>query len=280
MWKIAGIALGMAVVGGVAPAADVQLAPGKTIEYTFSGTPPSLADLMRKTGATSVQMAFKLPDTYTPDRKFPLLVFLSGGDGGNGCELHQATPLLGNTDYIVCNMPLFKRDIEGETMDEQLSITPLDAEYAIPALKMLLDELHRLIPNIDDSHSVLGGFSNGANTAALVLWSGDRELLSRFAMYILVEGGFWLASDRPDPSSRIRFQPASLSTLAGKRVLVAFGDQTEPSDRPPWIKSARDTVAALKKAGVEAAEMPMTDTGHDFSAEGMLRARAWVLAAP
>lgn len=261
-------------------AGALQLVPGKTYEVEVKGTPPSLADLKRVTHATSVQMAFKLPETYEAGRTFPVLVFLSGGDGGNGCELHQANPFMGGTDYIVCNMPIFKRDVEGATDDEKLSITPLDAEYAVPAFRVLFDELHRLIPNIDDSRSVLGGFSNGANSTGLILWSGAADLLARFSSFILVEGGFWLASDRPDPASKLRFRPATFSGLAGKRVLVLYGSQTQPADRVPFIQDARRTVAALRQAGVDATEMPMADTGHDFPPAEMAKARAWVLAAP
>ncbi len=259
-------------------AGAVELAPGKTIEFVVTGTQPSLADLKRVTNAKSVQMAVKLPDNYSPDRSFPVVIFLSGGDGGNGCELHMATPFMGGTDYILCNMPVFKQNLEGATVDEQLSVTPLDAEYALQAYRVLIDELHRLVPNIDDSRSVLGGFSNGAGSAALFLWAGDQDLLARFSSFVLVEGGFWLASDRPDPTSSLRFKPATFAGLAGKRVLVMYGAQTHPADRIPFIKDARKTIEALRQAGVDTAEMPMTDVGHDFPPEAMAKARQWVLS--
>lgn len=261
-----------------AAAGDEKLEPGKTIEFEIPGPPPSLADLIRKTNAKTTRMAVKLPDSYEAGRSYPVLVFLSGGDGGNGGELHQATPFLGGTDYILCNIPLFKQDIESEDMDRKLSVTPLDGPYALPALKMLFNELHRLIPNIDDSRSVIGGFSNGANTVGLILWAGDRDLLARFSAFVLVEGGFWLGADGIADWPDVKFRKSTLSGLEKKRVLVMYGDLTQPADRVPWIKSARESSAALRQAGVETAEMPMADTGHDFPAAAMAKARQWVLS--
>jgi hypothetical protein len=258
------------------PARD--LSPGKTLEIEVAGTPPSLADIKRATNAKSVRMAVKLPDNYEAGRSFPVLVFLNGGDGGNGCELHQAEPFLGGTNFILCNMPIFKQDLEGDTADRQLSITPLDGPYAAPAFHTLFQELHRLIPNIDESRSVLAGFSNGANTTALILWTGDQELLARFSAFVLIEGGFWLGSDRIAEWPDVRFKQANLSGLARKRILLMYGDQTAPADRIPFIQAARKTAAALRQAGVEVAEMPMTNVGHDFPPAGMARAREWVLS--
>ena len=273
--SLIGLAWG-AQAGGVA----VKLTPGVPAEFDVPSAPPSLAHLKRGTRGEAVRMTIKLPADYQASRSYPVLVFLGGGDGGMGGELQMAEPFLGGGDYILCNMPLFKRNVEGETYDEQLFVTPLDAPIALPAFRLLCDELRRLVPNIDESRSVLAGFSNGASMAGIILWSGDADLLARFSTYVLVEGGFWLASDRPDPTSKLRFQPSALSGLQGKRVLVMYGDQTQPADRVPWIADAQKSVAALRKAGVEAAEIPMKNIGHDFPPAEMAKARAWVLGQP
>jgi predicted esterase len=279
-WRsvVGSIACGVAI--SIQAADPTSLVPGRTLEFDIAGTPPSLADLVRNNPAGPARVTVKLPDSYETSRLFPVLVFLSGGDGGTGGELHQAEPLLGGTDYILCNMPLYKRDIEGETYDQRLSITPVDGPYALPAFRVLVDELHRRVPNIDDSRSVIAGFSNGANSIGLMLWAGDEDLVGRFSTYLLIEGGFWMASDRPDPTSELRFRPATFAGLRDKRVLLMYGDQTEPSDRIPFIQDARKTASALRRAGVAAAEMPMPGISHDFPAHEIARARAWILGSP
>lgn len=274
---IAGGVLALALGVLPAPAGDVKLIPGTPIEFEVAGTPTTLAKLARQKPDESVRMTIKLPADYDVSKSYPVLVFLNGGDGGFGGELNMANPFLGDAGYILVNLPLFKQNVEGETDDERLVITPLDAAYALPAFKVLLDEVRRLVPNLDESRSVLAGFSNGAFAIALMVWAGDADLLARFSTYVLVEGGFWLASDRVDATSKIRFQPASLAGLTGKRFLIMYGDQTKPADRIPWIADARKTAAALQKAGVAVTEMPMKNIGHDFPAEEAARARAWVL---
>jgi predicted esterase len=269
-----------AVCGTQAGDAKGKLTPGVPLEFDVPAAPPSLAHLKRGTQGEAVRMTIKLPATYEASRTYPVLVFLGGGDGGMGGELNMAEPFLGGGDYILCNMPLFKRDVKGETYDEQLSVTPLDGPVALPAFRLLLDELRSRVPNIDEARSVLAGFSNGGNCVGLLLWAEEADLRARFSTYIIIEGGFWLASDRPDPTSKQRFQPAALSGLQGKRVLVMYGDQTQPPDRIPWIADAKKTVAALRKAGVTTTEMPMTNVGHDFPPAEMAKARAWVLGQP
>ena len=260
--------------------AEVKLQPGVPIEFDVPAAPRSLAQVKRGTQNEAVRMTIKLPAGYQASRSYPVLVFLNGGDGGMGGELNQAEPFMGGGDYILCNLPLFKDNVEGRTDDQQLLLTPRDAGYAVPAFRLMLDQLRKLVPNVDESRSVLAGFSNGGYGVALLLWSGDQDLLSRFSTFVLVEGGFWLGSDRTDEWPNEPFKPAALAGLKGKRVAVLYGDQTQPPDRIAWIKSAQKTIAALQAAGVEARGMPMPGVGHDFPPQEMAKARAWVLSQP
>jgi predicted esterase len=258
---------------------EVKLQPGVQIEFEVPGTPPSFADIRRNTGAQAVRMCIKLPADYSKDKSYPVLVFLSGGDGGGGGELNQAEPFLGGEGYILCNLPQFKREFAGTNEDQQWTITPLESGHAVPAFRLLLKRLRELVPNIDTARSVLAGFSNGANSAELIMRSGDTDLLSLFSSFVLIEGGFSLGDERTYVWPEARFAPAQLAALRGKRVLLMHGDKTNPPDRIPYIQSAQRAAEALRKAGVETALMPMKDTGHDFPAAEMTRARAWVLAS-
>lgn len=259
-----------------ADAKEVKLIPGVPVEFDVPSAPPSMAIQLRHS-SEAVRMTIKLPADYDPGKSYPVLVFLNGGDGGMGGELQNAEPFLGSEGYILCNMPLFKRVVDTDKDELKWSITPADGPYALEGFRVLFDELRRLVPNIDKSRSVLAGFSNGANSAALILWTGDQDLMGQFSSFVLVEGGFWLGSDT-DRETGVQFQPATFSGLENKRVLVMYGEQTMPADRVPWIKDAQNTVTAMKKAGVNVAELSMPDIGHDFPPNEMARAREWLLS--
>ncbi|MCZ7591475.1 MAG: hypothetical protein M5U15_04660 [Kiritimatiellae bacterium] len=276
--RLLGAALIFFVVSGahVGAQVDVKLIPGTPVEFEVADAPASMAIQLRHSDE-SVRMTIKLPADYDSEKPYPVLLFLNGGDGGMGGELNMADPFLGGEGYILCNMPLFKRVVETDKDEVKWSITPADAPYALDAYRVLFAELHRLVPNADKSKSVLAGFSNGANSAALFLWASAPEFLNDFSAFILIEGGFWLGSDR-DSESGVHFQRATFSGLENKRVLVMYGDQTTPPDRIPWIAAAKESVAAMKAAGVNATELPMIGISHDFQPDAMSAVRDWLSA--
>lgn len=257
---------------------DVKLIPGVPVEFEVPHAPASMAIQLRHSDE-KVRMTIKLPANYDAAKSYPVLLFLNGGDGGMGGELNMADPFLGNEGFVLCNMPLFKRVVDTDKDEVKWSITPADAPYALEAYRVLFAELHRLVPNADKTKSVFAGFSNGANAGGLFLWAGDPEFLDEFSAFILVEGGFWLGSDR-DVESGLQFRRATFAGLENKRILVMYGDQTTPPDRIPWIAAAKETVVALKAAGVNATELPMVGIGHDFQADAMTAARNWLFADP
>jgi predicted esterase len=270
------VAMSMMAGGGSFAASDVRLIPGIPVEFEVPEAPPSMANQLRNQVGEPVRMTIKLPRDYDESRLYPALVFLNGGDGGKGGELNMAEPFLGDAGYVLCNIPIFKQVHPTDRDEVKWSVTPVDGPYLLPAFRLMLDELRRRVPNIDSDRSVLAGFSNGAAAIAVVLWSGDPDLLARFGAYVLVEGGFWLGSDY-DHESGQRFRAASFSGLQGKRVAIAYGEQATPADRIPWIRAARGTSEALRRAGVAVYEMPMPGIGHDFPPTEMQRIRKWLI---
>jgi predicted peptidase len=133
-------------------------------------------------------MTVLLPRNFDPARKHPLLVYLNGGDGGNGDTLGVARGISSQQDFVCVSMPLFKADKPWTPGFGYIMIEP-DGKYMWPFFKTMLDKVEALVPNIDPAHRVLGGFSNGAHATAALIDGSDGEVSRLFSAFLFVEGG-------------------------------------------------------------------------------------------
>src|SRR5688572_11951830 len=91
-----------------AGAAVVKLEPDARWQLEFPQLPDTLATIIsgeRQPARLTVQ----LPANYSRTGKFPLFVFLNGGDGGRADGLPIDRTTVGSNDFICVNLPLFKR---------------------------------------------------------------------------------------------------------------------------------------------------------------------------
>jgi predicted peptidase len=168
------------------------LAPGSTVTVAFPEMPPTFYAVFQKK-EVKVQMTLFLPFDYARDKKFPLLIFLGGWDGGAGGNPGVARSLCQGKGFICVSMPLFKaadfKVIEPNVPGVGFIMRPEDGKYMWPFFKTMLDKLEEVVPNIDPAHRVLGGFSNGAHATAALIDESDGEVARRFSAFLLVEGG-------------------------------------------------------------------------------------------
>lgn len=163
------------------------LAPGSSFPVTFRDMPPTFHALYVKKDFKT-QMTVLLPRNYDPSRKHPLLVYLNGGDGGNGDALGVARGITGQQDFVCVNMPLFKAVKPWTPGFGYVMIEP-DGKYMWPFFKTMLDKVEALVPNLDPAHRVLGGSSNGAHATAALIDASDGEVTRLFSAFLFVEGG-------------------------------------------------------------------------------------------
>ncbi len=228
-----------------------QLAPGRTVTIRFPEMPPTFYAVQQKKDIKA-EMTIFLPTNYDPGKKFPLLIFLNGGDGGTGRDLGVARSLSEGRDFVCVSMPLFKKGDPNASGNYVMNAE--DGRYMWPFFKTMLAKLDEAVPNIDSAHRVLGGFSNGAHATAALLDASEGEVSRRFCAFLCVEGAG-------------RLQHYDL--LKGKPFLmVSSNAKSQPR--------AQQIYDAAKAAGAKATLL-VEDVGtHDFPVRAYPAVRQWL----
>jgi predicted peptidase len=250
-----------------APAPDLK--PGTRIILKFPELPQALYAM--QSGEEAVTQAYlALPGNYSPERKFPLFVFLYGGHGGPGAGPGRGQQIMENKDCIFVNLPLFKTKFDPTgPFKGLLIITEQDGETICRAYTAMLKKVYATIPNIDNAHNIIGGMSNGGNSIVAMFETGDAYLMSTFKYLVLIEGG-WHSIKTFD-----RYQ--------GKGILYLYGDYAGQDDwlgkkmredLPKAVKKFEDAIAAHQ---LNATGLVMKDTGHDMPTTFNADVKAWVL---
>ena len=157
-----------------APPANSDLKPGETLKLDF----PDLAPDRKGEPATC---NVKLPGSYDPAKRYPLVVWLAGGDGGN----QPGGGFVPEGDFVTAGLP-FPKDANNPAQANMVGEFDLIWEFH----RAMLDEIHRRVPNIERSSSVIGGFSNGAHAIdgmLRVLGGKEGGLADYFAVFVLAD---------------------------------------------------------------------------------------------
>jgi predicted esterase len=247
------MAVGSAQSGEPAP----KLIPGRTFAVQFPNLPPTFYAVFQKTNV-SAQMTVSLPTNFDPTRKFPLLIFLNGWDGGIGGNPGVARSLCEGRDFVCVSVPLFKASDFQVTKPNVPSAGFImgaeDGRQMWPGFKTMLTKLEEIVPNIDPAHRILGGFSNGAHATASLIDESDGEITRRFSAFLFVEGGgklqhYELLKDKPF-------------------LMVSSNAKSRPR--------AQQICDAAKAAGAKAT-LVVEDVGkHDFPTSAYPAVRQWL----
>ncbi len=255
---VAGLVFAVSVPSGAFAAEQApKLVPGSTLTVTFSDMPQTFFAMQQKKNVPA-QMTVYLPTNYNPAKKFPLLIWLNGGDGGDGTTLGVARGVTQGRDFICLNAPLFKASLAPVSGPKGprpgFVINASDGKVMWPHFKTMLDRLEKLVPNIDPAHRVLGGFSNGAHAAAALIDSSDGEITRFFSAFVVVEGAGKLEH---------------YELLKGKPFLmVSSNAKSKPR--------AEQIVEAAKAAGAKAELLVEDVEQHDFPVKAYPKVGAWL----
>jgi predicted peptidase len=230
-----------------------QVAPGATLRFDF----PELT-VDRKGGLATCHL--KLPADYDTAKKYPLVVWLGGGEGGN----HPSGAFLPAGDFILVGLPYPK----GANNPSQANMVG-DYAKVWAYHRFMLEEIAKVVPNIDKSRSIIAGFSNGAHAIdGMLRLSGRTKLTDYFGAFIFVDGGGTGYTSL-----------GALTDLKGKFAYACWGE-LKGSNKP----NTSHLPAALKAKGATVVGSEMAGVGHAFGETEKPKIAEWLgkvaLAAP
>ena len=248
---------------------ETHLKPGTRMILKFPELPQTLHAM--QSGQEAVTQAYlALPENYSPERKFPLFVFLYGGHGGPGAGPGRGQQIMENKDCIFVNLPLFKKKIDPDGPFKGLLITTeQDGETICQAYTAMLKKIYATIPNVDTAHNIIGGMSNGGNSIVAMFENGDAYLMNTFKNLVLIEGGWHSIK--------------TFDRYRGKGILYLYGDYAMQDDwlgkkmREELPKAVKKLDEAITAHQLNATGLVMKDTGHDMPSKFNADVKAWVL---
>jgi hypothetical protein len=245
-----------------------ELRPGAVIDVPFdrAGLPPSLYEMFTA-GTEPPGLQVRLPDDYSQDRNFPVLVYVPGYHGGPRGNLANAEAIAGPTGWIAASLPLFKKTLDRSEPAGGLPVSFEDVPVLSKAYGILLGRLFEMIPNTDRDNSAMVGFSNGALAIAVLVSCHDEFILSRFRNFCLVDHGMAHLTDLHKAGSR------------ESRYLILAGDR-EDFGRSLKIRGAELRRDEWKLLGVNVECRILEDTGHEFEPRHMELVGRWLRREP
>ncbi len=139
----------------VCGADELRLEPNAKLSFEFPDLPDTLQSI--RTGEkVTPRLSAQLPENYSPDGRFPLVVYLHGGSGGRGDNASAVRGVVGPRDFIAVNLPLFKEpttekksiSVAGMSFDVSQIITGDDSEILGRCYRVMLQRLLDAVPNI------------------------------------------------------------------------------------------------------------------------------------
>ncbi len=243
-----------------------QILPFKNpnIEITFPDKdfPPILHTLMTGEEATPI-LTYRLPNNYESTKKYPLVVYIPGWDGGLKGNIKNAQTIADSNSWIVATVPLFKKTIDRSEPGGGIIVSMEDFPVISKCYRIMFEKLFDDVPNIDFNNSTIVGYSNGAITLAVLISMHDEFIISHFNNFCLVDHGMFHLTDLHKHGSRDR------------QYLILVGDQQDLG-RDLKIQRSKLLQDEMKLVGVNLTSEIMKDTGHEFKEEQMVLVRKWI----
>ena len=193
-----------------------------------------------------------VPTNYKPDQPVALLVWLTGGKGGNG--LGGAYSLAGKEEFVCASLPY--PEFDGRDIFERQKDGGLADFWEVHA--KMLSEIHKAIPNIDPKVRVIAGFSNGAHSIAGYCNQVEDEIAENFNVFVFGDGGTYEGS-------------WSAKNFRDAHSYCCWGETSTNKNMTEL------TAEICDKARMIVTKSEMADTGHKFTPEEKTKVQNWLL---
>jgi hypothetical protein len=221
------------------------VAPGASLRFDF----PELT-VDRKGALAACHL--KLPAGYDAAKKYPLVVWLGGGEGGN----QPSGAFLPAGDFILVGLPYPK----GANNPAQANMVG-DYAKVWAYHRFMLEEIAKVIPNLDKSRSIIAGFSNGAHAIdGMLRLSGRPKLTDYFGVFLFADGGGTGYTSL-----------GALPDLKGKFAYACWGSE-KGSNKP----NTSHLPKALKAKGATVVGSEMAGVGHAFAPSEYPKIAEWL----
>lgn len=229
---------------------DQRVKPGADFYVDYPDMPMTLA-------SKTARMNIIIPKDYDPSKKYPLFLWLNGAKGGPSA--HKANKISQEKRFICVSFPLFKESTrDGASVEGTSNIYMRQTDMKInwDNFKIMLNDLYKIVPNIDPDIRIAGGFSNGAHTIAYLLNGSDGEFQEHFTSYILWEGGDQLSN---------------FKSIKDRALLLVWGEAASYGEK---LKSK---VKVAEGTGIKSKGISMPGIGHDCPVEDYAdQVREWM----
>jgi predicted peptidase len=230
-----------------------RVAPDASLKFDF----PELT-VDRKGALAACHL--KLPAGYDAAKQYPLVVWLGGGEGGNT----PAGAFLPEGEFILVGLPYPK----GANNPAQANMVG-DYAKVWSYQRFMLEEIAKVIPNIDKQRSIIAGFSNGGHAIdGMLRLGGKPKLTDYFGIFLFADGGGTVYSSK-----------GNLPDLKGKFAYACWGGE-KGSNKPNTSQLPK----ALTAKGATVVGSEMAGVGHAFDASEHPKIAEWLekiaLAAP
>jgi hypothetical protein len=153
---------------------------------------------------------------------------------------------------------LFKRSFDTNEAGGLL-ISMEDFDTISRSYRMMLQKLLDAVPNISSTRSVLGGVSNGAHTAGVLVAGQDEFILRQFRSFFFWEGGADMLAGHALEKASARHH----------RFLMLQGDQpsqdkAEPLFREYYTHIAQALECVAKELHLDFTSVVVRGYGHEF----------------
>jgi len=218
---------------------DERIKPGAAVKLDFSDLAPD-----RKDQPAALNM--RVPDDYDPNKPVPLIVWLGGGDGGNSATACAA--LVDQKKFLMVGLPYPK----GANNPGQANMVGEFGDIW-DYHRTMLDEITKLVPNIDPKIRIISGFSNGGHAIDGLM--NEKEFREFFKAYVLIDGGM---------------AEGKYSGMSGTYAYIAWGSNS------PNAGNSQSVAKSAKRGRMTTESHAMEGVGNAFPAEEKKLVKKWI----